>query len=379
MDDYFAQIEEQLGAAVAAGAHRGRGPLARVPRPRLAFGFGSGLGRLAAAGSTAIVLAIAAFVLLNVHGGRSPVASQKNPQQIAPVLIREFRILRTPVTSADRLPLHFADDGIAGLERGLFQRDLTHTYPGPRQVSNVASIGLLPALTRRTEIPGTGYTGWVIPGRHGLCWFTEPRNLPFPLDAECVGVPADPATALIDGPWAGVDSDNDELIGFVTDRVLAVRLVDRNGASRTLPLHDGFYVSPLPGSGRIVAVTRAGVEPLYPQRTITTTRIAGSAAKVISRSAQPAVLLAGTAGLRVQLSWEMSCMSRAEAAGGAAAAAATGPPIRGYQHQHSYPVPAVVRIGFPTRSAGLPSCDVGAIAVVPAHARGTVHVVISTG
>jgi hypothetical protein len=37
-----------------------------------------------------------------------------------------------------------------------------------------------------------------------------------------------------------------------------------------------------------------------------------------------------------------------------------------------------VRIGFPTGSAGLPDCDVGAIATVPAHARGTVQVAITT-
>jgi hypothetical protein len=376
MDDYFAQIEDQIGAAIAAGAHRRRGPLARVRAPRLAFG----LGPLAIAGSTAIVVAIAAFVLLNVHGGRSPVATSETGREIAPALIQDFRILRTPVTSADQLPPHFADGGVAGIERGLFQRDLTHTYPGPSQVSNVATVGLLPALTRRTEIPGTGLTGWVIPGRHGLCWFTEPRSVPVPSPAECVGVPVDPATALIDGPWAGVDSSNDDIIGFVTDRVLAVRLVASHGRGRTLPLHDGFYVSPLPGSDhRIVAVTRTGIEPLYPQPTVSTTRIAGSAAKIISRSSQPTVVLTGTAGLRVQLSWEMSCMSRAEAAGGAAAAAAaTGPAIKGYQHHNSYPVPAVVRIGFPTGSAGLPSCDVSAIAVVPAHGRGAVRVAITT-
>lgn len=376
MDDYFAQIEEQIGAAIAAGAHRRRGPLARVRAPRLGFGFGP----LAIAGSTAIVLAIAAFVLLNVHGGAKPHATTAAQERVAPALVRDFRILRTPVTSADRLPPHFADGGIAGLERGLFQRDLTHTDPGPRQVSNVASIGLLPALTRRTEIPGTGYTGWVIPGRHGLCWFSEPRNDLFPLPAECVRVPADPATALIDGPWAGVDSSNDAIIGFVTDRVLAVRLVGRDGRGRTLPLHDGFYVSPLPGGDhRIVAVTRTGVLPLYPQRTITTTRIAGSAAKTISRSARPAVVITGTAGLRVQLSWEMSCMTGTQAAGHAATpGVTTDQSVRGYQHEHSYPVPAVVRIGFPTGSSQLPSCAVGAIATVPVQARGTLHVAITT-
>jgi hypothetical protein len=371
MDDYFAQIEQQIGAAIAAGAHRRRGPFARVRAPRLGFG----LGPLAIAGSTAIVVAIAAFVLLNVHGGRSPQPGGGQGSQIAPALVRDFRILRTPVTSADRLPPHFADGGTAGIQRGLFARDLTHTDPGPRQVSDVASIGLLPALTRRTEIPGTGVTGWVIPGRRGLCWFIETRTLLLPQGAECVGVPADPATALIDGPWAGVSGYNDHLVGFVTDRVLAVRLVDGHGRGRTLPLHDGFYVSRLPGSDQqIVAVTRTGIEPLYPQRTVSTSGIAGSAARVISRTSRPAIVLTGTSGLRAQLDWEMSCALR----GSNATPGAHAPGVKGYQHHHSYPVPATVQIGFPTDSAGRPSCYVGAIATVAAHARGTVHVAITT-
>jgi hypothetical protein len=371
MDDYFDLVEEQIGAAIAAGAHRRR-HVARLPEPR--FGLGLGLARLAVAGSTAIVLAIVAFVLLNIHGGAKPRATTSAQERVAPTLVRDFRILRTPVTSSDRLPPHFVTGGAAAVERGMFTRDLSFTSPGPRQVSNVASIGLLPALTRRTEIPGTGVTGWVIPGRRGLCWFAETRTLTIPLDAECVGLPADPATAVIDGPWAGVDGFTNHLVGFVTDRVLAVRLVGRDGASRKLPLHDGFYVSPLPGSGRIVAVTRTGIEPLYPQRTVTTTRIAGSAGKPISRTAHPAIVLTGAAGLRAQLSWEMSCMSRAQAAGGSEPT----PAIRGYQHEHAYPVPAVVRIGFPTGSSQLPSCVVSAFATVPVHARGTVHVAITT-
>jgi hypothetical protein len=75
---------------------------------------------------------------------------------------------------------------------------------------------------------------------------------------------------------------------------------------------------------------------------------------------------------------EMSCTLRGQASGGAASGVVTAAAVRGYQHHNSYPVPAVVRIGFPTGSAGLPSCDVGAIATVPAHARGTVDVAITT-
>jgi len=44
-------------------------------------------------------------------------------------------------------------------------------------------------------------------------------------------------------------------------------LVNGAGRGHRVPLSDGFYVSPIPTGGeRLVAITRRGAEPLYPQR-----------------------------------------------------------------------------------------------------------------
>jgi hypothetical protein len=370
MDDYFDLVEAQIGMRIAEGAHRRRGILPRgLTMPRV------NVGPLALAASTALVVAVAAVVLLGVRGGETggTAASQAD---IAPVLVQHFRILRTRVTAADKLPARFGAGSRAGIPSALVSAGWTAYAPAP----SVASIGLLPSLARRAVIPRTGYTAWLIPGRRGMCWFSESTSEPvsLPSPAVCVGLPKDPSTALTDGPWADVEPAGNKLVGLVTDRVLKVELVDRSGREYPVPLKDGFYVaSYLRPKQRLVAVTRNGIEPLYPQRTPASTSIGqGFAVGNIARASRPVLVLTGPRGVRARLSWEMSCMTRAQAAGQTTTG---GPGIRGYGPlQRTYTVPATVPIGFPAGSSALPTCHVAADTTVPAHTHGFVRVAIIT-
>jgi hypothetical protein len=156
-----------------------------------------------------------------------------------------------------------------------------------------------------------------------------------------------------------------------------VWLVTAGNRHVKLPLHDGFYVSRLPvGHERLVAITRSGPTPLYPQRMAPSRRIiAGSATKVISRTSRPRLVLEGTPGLRVDVQWEMSCMSRQQAAG----SSQDTTPIKGYQRHADYRLPASVPVGFPAGSSDLPSCYLAAMLSISKAARGEAKVTISAG
>jgi hypothetical protein len=213
-----------------------------------------------------------------------------------------------------------------------------------------------------------------------MCWFSEGAAFPnqavaFPNPAVCVGSLERSATAVIDGPWADVESAEQNVVGLVTDRVRAVMLVDGARRVHRVPLSEGFYVSPLPtGNERLVAITRRGVEPLYPQPSPPPPRILGSATKIIARSSRLAVVITGSRGLHVQLMSEMSCMTPQAAAG-----VPTGPGdiVKGYQHQAPYQVPAAVPLGFPAGSSSLPTCYVSAMVLAGARTRGTARVTIA--
>jgi hypothetical protein len=91
MDDCFDLVEAQIGALIEAGAHRRRSAagLARLPSVHL--------GGLMIAASTASVVAIAAFVLLNVHSGPSPQSWPAESQaEIDPALVRDFKFFAVP-------------------------------------------------------------------------------------------------------------------------------------------------------------------------------------------------------------------------------------------------------------------------------------------
>jgi len=373
MDDYFDRVETQLGELIEHGAHRRRRFVTGPRLPRIP------VGALALAGSTAVALAIVAVVLLSVHRRPPPLSGGAGvgADQIDPSLVRSFKILRRPLTRVARLPAGFATGGFKGIERGQFSRSTTWITSEARP-PGVAGIGLLPALTQLTTIRGTGYSAWLIPGRHGMCWFTRSSSSsngpPFPYPAVCVGSLAHPATDLIDGPWTDVETSDQSIVGLVTDRVRAVMLVNGAGPGHRVPLSNGFYVSPLPtGHERLVALTPSGAQPLYPQATPKPPRIVGSATRTIARSSRPEVVLTGSRGLHVQLMSEMSCMTPKAAAGDSGD---TGI-VRGYQHHAAYQVPAVVPIGFPSESSRLPVCYTSVIVQAGARTRGTVRVAIA--
>lgn len=370
MNDYFDLVENQLGELIEQGAHRRARVLIAARLPRIP------VGTFALVASTALALAVAAVVLVSLHRGAAPQPAGAGVRggEIDPSLVRSFRILRRPLASADRLPAGFADGGVVGVRRGMFPRSTAWLTSQPAPPS-IASIGLLPAFTQRTTIPGTRFAAWLIPGRHGMCWFTDGGPFPaFPNPAVCVGSLEHPATALIDGPWTDVENAGQNIVGLVTDRVRSVMLLEGGHAHR-VPLHDGFYVSPLPtGSERLVAVTRGGTQPLYPQRIASPPVILGNAEKTIARSSRPAVVLTGSPGLHVQLMSEMTCMKRHEMAGGPPSSSES--PAKGYQHQATYRVPALVPLAFPAGSSNLPACYVNTSASVAAHAPGTVQVTI---
>lgn len=365
MSDYFDRVETQLAELVGAGAHRSRWAPARprarrssaaLRRPRRFS------GPLALAGSAAIAVAVVIVALLSLHhGGPAASSAQPGAARIDPSLVANYRLLRRPRTAGDGLP---GGLGASAVRRGLFpsQSDWLDSYgPPPR----AASLGLLPELTRRTTIPGTGYRAWIIPGRHGMCWLTQ--NGPVPDPAICVGSLRHRPGALIDGPWTDVIIAGHGIIGLVTDRVTAVVLVTAH-ARRRLPLHDGFYVSPLPtGDQRLIAETRTGSEPLYPQKLpAPTRRTLGSDGRAMSRASHPEVVLTGTRGLTVALGWEMTC-SRTP----------TGDDSRGEQWQRPVRVPAVVPISFPGGSKRLAYCYGAATITDSVHAHGIAAVSIA--
>jgi hypothetical protein len=66
-----------------------------------------------------------------------------------------------------------------------------------------------------------------------------------------------------------------------------------------------------------------------------------------------------------------------QAAAGRTRVVGVGNLVKGYQHQATYSVPAVVPIGFPAASSDLPECNVGATATVAAHTHGIAKVAIT--
>lgn len=354
MNDYFDRVESQLGDLIADGAHRRR----RRPLPRLR------LGALVPVVAVGIALAVVAVLLLTVHRNPGPsVTTGAGSGRISPSLVRSFKILRAPATGPDSLPREFTQGGLTGLRRGMFPRSST-TLTGEPALPTVAAIGLLPSLTRQTVIPGTGYRAWVIPGRNGMCWLAADGAFPDP--AVCVGTVRDPGTDIIDGPWPDVDASGIQMVGLVTDNVLAVKLVEGPRHSQTVPLSDGFYVSPLvTGSQRLVAVTRHGVKRLYPQTVPKGPLIADSATTTVARSSTPQVVLSGQRGAVVRLSLEMTCT----ATGGGGRAV-------GYQRGGTYRLPATVPVGFPAGSQRLHDCYVAATVSEQTHAKVRVEIVV---
>jgi hypothetical protein len=144
-----------------------------------------------------------------------------------------------------------------------------------------------------------------------------------------------------------------------------VKLVEGPGHSQTVPLSDGFYVSPLvTGSQRLVAVTRHGVKPLYPQTIPKGPFIADSATTTVARSSTPEVVLSGQRGAVVQLSLEMTCTANA---GGSAV---------GNQRGGTYRLPATVPVRFPAGSQRLRYCYVAATVSEQTHAKVRVQIVV---
>lgn len=367
MNDYFDRVESQLGALIEAGAHRRRRLAPRLMLPRARFG-----GAVAFAASAAIVAVVAAVLLVTLHHRPNASAPAVSDAAIDHSLVANYKLLRRPLTRGDQLPGGYTTESVA---KGRFPRtsDWLQSFGRP---PSLASIQLLPSLTRRTTIPGTEYSAWLIPGRHGMCWLTEGAGNSPPNPAVCVGSLQHPSTALVDGPWTDVETDGPRIVGLVTDRVRAVWLVTADNRHVNLPLHDGFYVSRLPvGHQQLIAITRSGPMPLYPQRMVPPRHVvADSATKVISRTSRPRLVLEGTPGLRVDVQWEMSCMSRLQAVG----SSQDTTPVKGYQQHADYRLPASVPVGFPAGSSGLPSCYLATTVSISKAARGEAKVTIST-
>ena len=237
MDDFFDRLGGQLGTLVENGAHRRRSV-------RLLARRAGGVAVLAS--SAAIVIAIAA-IALSAGKGRPPAGSLSHraiATDIAPGLVRSFRVLRRALRASDRLPGSLAGIGANG---------------GPLRLSpswqpNSASLGLVPALARRAILGRTGFSAWVIPGRHGLCWDARDPTGQL-IGGLCSRFPF-AASALTDE--GGIAYDRGVTVGLVTDRVVSLELVTGPERPQSVPLSSGFYAAHYQPGSQLVAVTIDG-------------------------------------------------------------------------------------------------------------------------
>lgn len=229
------------------GAH-GRRSENRRPVPRITAGI------VALVASVAVVFGVAAVFLLGVRNPHAPAhASLSGTGQhvvengIDQALTRNFKILRRPVRSSDRLPAALAQ----------IARPSAPLNGGPRPTS----LGLTPDLAREVTLPGTGLRAWLIPGRHGLCWDAE--YAAHELGAFCSSL-KNSATAL--AATNGNDSVKTKTglltIGLVTDRVLALELMRRHGQRTRVPISDGFYAGYGISGKNLLALTASGSQIL---------------------------------------------------------------------------------------------------------------------
>ena len=229
------------------GAH-GRRSENRRPVPRITAGI------VALVASVAVVFGVAAVFLLGVRNPHAPAhASLSGTGQhvvengIDQALTRNFKILRRPVRSSDRLPAALAQ----------IARPSAPLNGGPRPTS----LGLTPDLAREVTLPGTGLRAWLIPGRHGLCWDAE--YAAHELGAFCSSL-KNSATAL--AATNGNDSVRTKTglltIGLVTDRVLALELMRPHGQRTRVPISDGFYAGYGISGKNLIAITASGSQIL---------------------------------------------------------------------------------------------------------------------
>jgi hypothetical protein len=249
MDDYYGLLEAQLRALTERGAHRRRLG-GRMSRPRISGAM------VALAGSAAVVLTITG-IFITAGGGLHAIgpAAHGGSNGIDPTLIRNFKILRRPLQSSDRLPPALPTAAVK-------QGDMFRLATPPGQPTP-ASLGLLPALARRVVIPGTQFSAWLIPGRRGFCW--DARHGTSQLLAAVCGPLQDPNTALLDRNGTAIyraASGGLITVGLVTDRVLSVEQVTRDGKRHQLPLSQGFFVASY--TARVIAITANGPRTLLP-------------------------------------------------------------------------------------------------------------------
>lgn len=365
-DDYFTEIERQIGALVEQGAHhrggRREATLTRVPRVSV--------GTLAAAASVVLAIVIAAVALVTIHHRTAPSAVSTIPpetqSEIVPALVRDFKILRQPVTAADRLPARFEGDSVPGIERGEFQYS-AQWQDGEAKPPTPAQVGLLPELARRVVIRGTGLSGWLIPGRHGMCWFTattRPSKVDFPNEGVCAGVPG--RRTIVDGARTNnLEQVDSGVAGLVTDRVRAIEVYQDGGHGRVVPLVDGFYVAPYPrdGNERIVAITSTGRVQIYPVPLPAryTRVVLAEVGRTVPRTSTPKLVVRGPKGLRASVSYVMTCRIR------------PGHSLNLGRTPFAITLPASVDLSFPLGSARIKACramtEVTAAPLTRVHTR----------
>lgn len=235
MDDYFDRLERHLGDLLEQ--NKGRRRLPSVHRPR---GASTALALLL---SVAIVAGVVAVALQTNGGGQPPVALQQPASgAIDPQLIRAFPILRRPVRTDDRLP-------------PAFTMDLSGRLGVPAWQVSPAALGLDGQMAHRATISGTGFSAWLIPGRHGFCWdaWDSSRRFLGGMCGRSRGV-----TAVTDG--IGVAYADGVTLGLVTHHVVSLQLVNSSGVRRSVPLADGFYAASSRPGDRLLARTDTGRE-----------------------------------------------------------------------------------------------------------------------
>jgi hypothetical protein len=199
------------------------------------------------------LLAAEALATSGCGGAKHPVGGAEDAG-IDPSLVGDYSLLRRPLEASDRLP-------------PVVVADQERLSPA---VGRQARLGLLPALARRVTIPGTRLEAWLEPGRHGFCLsFAEvvpagaARTGGF---GDGCGPPPTGLTASVGGgaflaagpPLVPGALGSPALVtGIVPDRVGAVELVGRGGATTRLRLAGGIYATRFVAGDRLDAVIGA--------------------------------------------------------------------------------------------------------------------------
>jgi hypothetical protein len=243
--DYFDQLEARLVALTASGAHRRRGrPAFGVPR--------FGLGALAAALSVLVVLGVVGVVLSAGSHKQAPAAAPPVGRgAISTSLVRNYRVLRRPVESADRLPAAY--------------------------VRHSTSYGLLPALARRVVIPNTRLEMWLEPGQRGFCVLIAERTPSGAANTGGFGGTCQPAALqqpavaigggafLAAGPPMSAHPGEPHLAsGVLPDSVTSVELVTAAGRRSTVTTTDGFFAVRVNPNDHLYAVTDGRRQQIIP-------------------------------------------------------------------------------------------------------------------